>query len=183
MKLSKFLSIVITNFIIITTYTKAQITIDCKENGQFCVNCDGRSHSFNNIIDLSNGINNVTRDYFTFDSVKYNTLRYNTIVFRGVCNSSNNECNLMLKGSENYKPTIDLVCYDTRKVVFGKVTAENTEIRIFVALGCKVESILDSSSGIVTFHTYSKNMNNQNRQNGFYNTLLRLLHAFYNIIG
>lgn len=183
MKLNKFLSIVVTNFIIITNYTNAQITMDFLPDGKFYVNCDGRSHSFNNIVDLSNGINNVTRDYFTFDSVKYNPLRYNTIVFRGICNSSNNECNLMLKSSENYKPTIDMFCYNSKKISFGKISTENTEARVFVAQGCKVETILDSNSGVVTFYTYNSNKNNQNRQNSIYNTLLRLLHVFYNIIG
>ena len=86
MKLSKLLSIVIANFIIITSHTKAQIIMDFLPNGEFNVNCDGKESHYGNITDLSNGINYITGEYLTCSDVRYRhrVFRSDDIVFRNI---------------------------------------------------------------------------------------------------
>ena len=149
MKLNKLLNIVITNFIIITNYSNAQVNIDFMPNGQFNINCDGRQYFFSNIRDLSNEINNITGDYFKIDSIRYHPFVYNTIVFHGLRNSSENMCNLILKSTEKYKPTIKLICGNST-VVFDSIFIEKSELHIATTTSNSKQSLLNCLSSITS---------------------------------
>ena len=78
------------------------ISMDFKQDGS-CLVKYTTEKVFNNINELSSGLNSITGDYFSVNSMK---LDNNNVVFNGICNTK--LCNITFSSSDSFKPGVVL---------------------------------------------------------------------------
>ena len=106
MNLHKLLTIIVASFLTNCSYSQdINVVFDFSKPNIYSVTCDHQSKSFDNITNFSNEINDIISNYFTVGSINIDTEHLNTIVFNNV-NVTNNLCNLVLLGSDSFKPNV-----------------------------------------------------------------------------
>ena len=138
MKLNKLLTIITASFLIFTNHSNAHVNIDFIEADKYRVECDGQSKVFNDITKLLNEINNFIGHHFTINSITLDREHINTIVLRNI-NVINNQCILVLRGNNNFKPNIlfdnggnILAFHDIRHRNIGRLTFTNVIFPNFI---------------------------------------------------
>lgn len=106
MEINKVLSLTITLYSTLYNYSNAQVSIELKENGEYFVQCNNKSRTFKDTVELSNRLNDFTGNYFRINSIELDNNRFNTIIFKGINNIY--QCTLSIKGNSNIHPHIKL---------------------------------------------------------------------------
>ena len=108
MKLKKLLTIAIAMQVIFTSTIYSMVSCTFFSGNECIVECDGNSKEFENLAELSNGINEVTGKYFTVKEIKEG-VGYDRLSFIGLNNSNNNDhYTLLLTGIHGFYPYLEI---------------------------------------------------------------------------